>query len=143
MARAGLKVVSENKMCSVYQNERCTAQRGLRNMHYYPNTASSRTICDLNAVLFAGLKRWHERLGHGHTESVQIMHRRHVVEGMQTDSETISENCVSCMFGKRWRQPIPKTCRICSKRALALIYSDVCMLPEASLGGSKDFCILY
>lgn len=139
MARAGLKVVFENKSCSVIQNEKCIAQGSLRDMHYYLNTTVAAPVSDSSVALFAGLNRWHERLGHVHTEAIQNMFRHQVVEGLQIDPKKVTDKCVSCILGKSSRLPIPKINENRSKRVLALVHSDVCMQPESSMGGSKYF----
>lgn len=100
MARADLKAVFKNNMCRVLQSGGRIAQRCLFDRRHYLNTANNQTICNSNAVLFAGLKCWHKRLGHPHIKAIQNMHRHHVVEGMQIDSEIVSDKSVSCTFGK-------------------------------------------
>lgn len=88
---------------------------------------------------FTNLNRLHEQLEHVHTEATQNIYRRQVVEGTQTDSKTVPEKCFSFSFGKSSRQFISKTNEARSKHVLALVHSDVCMYPKASLRNSKNF----
>lgn len=41
-------------------------------MHYYVNTANTQTNCNSEVALPAGLKRWHEVLGHVHQKQFEI-----------------------------------------------------------------------
>lgn len=73
------------------RNDICLAQGSIRDMHYYLNTANMRTHCDAEIALSAGLKRWHERLGHVHREAIRNTYQHRMVEDLKIGSNNVYE----------------------------------------------------
>lgn len=93
--------------CVSVQNLKGVAQGSLCDMNYYLHTANMQTHCVSEVALIAGLKRWHERLEHVHTEAIRKMYCHRVVEGLEIGFDNVSEKCVSYIHEKSRCLPIP------------------------------------
>lgn len=69
--------------------------------------------------------KWHARLGHINYETLKLMVRRELVEGI-SDITTSKETCVSCLLGKQTRKPFPQATLYRASHPLDLIHGDLC-----------------
>ena len=92
--------------------------------------------------LSPGLATWHRRFAHTSLKTIIKMARSGIVEGLDLAStETPSEPCPGCQYGKHQRSPFP----IGRKRATysgQLIHSDICgPMEKATTGGALYFVL--
>ena len=69
--------------------------------------------------------RWHERLGHIKTETIQNMMQKELVEGIPKGFVE-KKLCGSCLLGKQARQAFPKSTSYRATKPLELLHGDLC-----------------
>lgn len=132
----------ENNSCSVFQRNKCNAQGSLCSMHYYLNTANTETNFASEVALFAGLKRLHERLGYEHIEALCNICCQQVAEGLQINSDKVSEKCVACLFCRSSLLHISKIDETCSNRVMLLIHWNYGMNQICSCAHQDSMSVL-
>ena len=90
------------------------------------------------------LQLWHHRLGHLNFDMIKKMAQNGVVTGLHLTTQTTSELCSACQFGKMKRQSFPAShFRTYASHPGDLIHGDICgPMSQPSKGGSLYF-ILY
>ena len=90
------------------------------------------------------LQLWHHRLGHLHFDMIKKMAQNGAVTGLHLTTQTTSELCSACQFGKMKRQSFPAShFRTYASHPGDLIHGDICgPMSQPSKGGSLYF-ILY
>jgi hypothetical protein len=90
------------------------------------------------------LQLWHHRLGHLHFDMIKKMAQSGVVTGLHLTTQSPSELCSACQFGKMKRQSFPENhfCTYASHPG-DLIHGNICgPMSQPSKGGSLYF-VLY
>ncbi|XP_076943581.1 uncharacterized protein LOC143613864 [Bidens hawaiensis] len=86
---------------------------------------------------------WHARLGHLNFESIKLMARRDMVEGMR-DVTNENKLCEPCLVGKQMRQSFPNSAAFRATRALELVHGDLCgpITPPTIAGNRYVFVLI-
>ena len=93
--------------------------------------------CLLTSVPIESSK-WHARLGHVATETMKTMIHKDLVVGIpHIDVER--ETCVSCLLGKKTRQPFPQATSFRATQPLELVHEDLCGPITPSTPGMKRY----
>ena len=90
------------------------------------------------------LQLWHHRLGHLHYDMIKKMAQNGAVTGLHLTTQSPSELCSACQFGKMKRQSFPEShFRTYASHPGDLIHGNICgPMSQPSKGGSLYF-VLY
>ena len=143
MTKSGVKVMFDNKKCTVINKEGRSLTIGhFVNEKLYKVTSPSDAAL-ISTCATASLSVWHERYGHMNMRDVSKISRDNsIVEGMSVSKNgesNESENpCTGCALGKMHRLPFPKLSQNRASKCLDLLHTDLCgPMHVESLSGSR------
>lgn len=80
---------------------------------------------------------WHSRLGHVNFKALRLMSTANMVYGMPKINQP-NEICNGCLIAKQVRKSFPQQSNFTAKKALELIYGDLCgPITPSTPGGNK------
>ncbi|KAD6454708.1 hypothetical protein E3N88_09414 [Mikania micrantha] len=122
----GCKVILENDLLYLYDQNKTLLMKAERstNRLYNINLKVGTPICLLNKLEDEAWL-WHARLGHLYFDSIKLMTRKKMVEGIPHIIHT-NQICDACLLGKHSRTPFPNQAKFISDEPLDLVYGDLC-----------------
>ncbi|TPX55786.1 DNA-directed DNA polymerase [Powellomyces hirtus] len=103
----------------------CNRQEGLYALGQPLDAAAQ---CNTVAVSTTAvtLETWHRRLGHFNRQSVQLIARKGLVQGMEAVGVLETAPCSTCALGEATKLPFPKEYSSRASEVLELVHSNVC-----------------
>ena len=86
--------------------------------------------------------KWHARLGHIGTRSMNMMIKDQLVIGLPK-LNVERETCASCLLGKQARRPFPSSSSYRAEKTLELVHGDLCgQISPPSAGNNRYIFVL-
>ncbi|TPX52462.1 DNA-directed DNA polymerase [Powellomyces hirtus] len=120
----------------------CDRQEGLYALGQ-PLDAAAQCHAVAASTTAATLETWHRRLGHLNCQSIQLMARKGLVQGMEAVGVLETAPCLTFALGKATKLPLPKECSSRASEVLELVHSDVCGPMRTLIIGGARYFILF
>ena len=146
MTNDGYELTFKEDSCSIIKNGKVKAvARAPSNSDLYEIKTAQRA-CTANQVVKEKASEghtescqhvWHRRLGHRHPDAIKELAAKGPATGIQVVDCGKREICEYCFKSKMPRLAFPKQSFSKTKAPLDLIHTDVCSMPELTVGRKK------